>query len=220
MDSATSLAVLQRHASVKFSRFNRRIQLLKINIDDNGRQLNDHQKEAEAGHLVINIQTYWSNWSRAFYISGCLGATTVTGGRLSSTIAILNPHHAITVAIRGTLPTPQTPSSWPSQKEPKWHLPNELASVITRAQLNNAPILTAYLHSAPNSISHLRSIRNYYAHRCELLKRDALSIGPQYLIGRASRPSDILFHIEQGRSVTVIERWITDLTIMSAALCA
>lgn len=76
------------------------------------------------------------------------------------------------------------------------------------------------LNSAPLGLSHLRTVRNYYAHRSEPLKRDALALGPTYLVGRAQKPSDILLFVEPTRSISVLERWILDVRRLVSALCA
>jgi hypothetical protein len=221
MRRRSRLRDLDGHARTKLARFERRIRLLRLGQDDLSRSLDPHQLETEVSGLVINLLSYWGNWCRAFYLSGALGATSMTGILLSSALNIRSEHDAMTVAIKGTL-TPSTPPppSWPSYQEPQWHLPHRLLQAISNARLNATPTLALYLNSAPRGLHHLRIMRNYYAHRSEQLNRDAIALGPTYLVGRARRPSDILLFVEPRRSISVLERWILDIRRLTAALCA
>jgi hypothetical protein len=206
------LRALDRHARTKLARFQRRARLLRTGHDDAGRMLDLHQLETELGGLVINLQTYWSNWCRAFYLSGALGTVSASGAALSSVLGLTSEHDALTVAITGSLsPSRPPPPDWPSNKEPFWHSPATLTQVVSKARFSSAATLGTYLASAPSGLEHLRTVRNYYAHRCEPLRRAALALGPTYLVGSAKKPSDILLFVEPGRSVTVLERWILDI---------
>jgi hypothetical protein len=221
MRRCSDLRALDRHAHAKLSRFQRRARLLRMGYDDAARSLDLHQLETEIGGLVINLQTYWSNWCRAFYLSGALGTVSASGGALSSGLGLSSEHDALTVAITGSLsPSKPPPPIWPSRSEPLWYSPATLSSIISNAQLSSATILVTYLNSAPVGLSHLRTVRNYYAHRCDPLRREALALGPTYLVGRAKKPSEILLFVEPARSLSVLERWILDIERLASALCA
>jgi hypothetical protein len=220
MRRRTNLRALDRHARKKLSRFGRRVKLLGFGRDDKGRSLDLHQRETELALVVINIQSYWSNWSRAFYLSAALGAVSASGSALSSTLGLVSEHDALTVAIKGSLhPTRSTPMQWPSSSEPLWYSPAALSRSISHARINSAGALAIFLNSAPLGLSHLRVMRNYYAHRSEFLRREALAIGPTYLVGRARRPSEILLFVEPTRTVCVLERWILQIQRLASALC-
>jgi hypothetical protein len=214
-----NLRQLDRHARSKLLRFERRARLLRAKLDDAGRLLDEHQLEAELSYLVINLQSYWSNWSRAFYLSGALGTISVSGVTVSSALGLTSERDAMTVAIRGTL-IPSPPPVWPSHKEPKWFDASALSQAITSARTNTAGPTTVILNSAPLGLAHLRIVRNYCSHRSAPLKQDALALGPTYLVGRPRKLSDILLFVEPARSVSVIERWILDLGRLARALCA
>jgi hypothetical protein len=221
MRRRSKLQDLDRHAQVKFSRFERRVGLLRLGRDNAARPLDLHQLETELGTIVINMQSYWSNWCRAFYLSTALGTVSASGGALSSALGLTSEQDALTVAITGSLsPSRPPPSVWPSYREPRWHSPAELSQVISNARVNNGATLGIYLNSAPLGLSHLRIVRNYYAHRSESLKRDALALGPTYLVGRAQKLSDILLFVEPARSISVLERWLLDIRRLASALCA
>jgi hypothetical protein len=76
------------------------------------------------------------------------------------------------------------------------------------------------LNSAPLGLTHLRTVRNYYAHRSEPLRREAVALGPTYLVGRARKPAEILLFVEPTRTVSVLERWILDIQRLASLLCA
>jgi hypothetical protein len=131
MRRCSDLRALDRHARAKLGRFQRRARLLRTGHDDASRTLDLHQLETELGGLVINLQTYWSNWSRAFYLSGALGTVSVSGAPLSSALGLTSEHDALTAAITGSLSPARTPpAAWPSNKEPFWHSPVTLAGAI------------------------------------------------------------------------------------------
>ena len=77
-----------------------------------------------------------------------------------------------------------------------------------------------FLNATSDVLFKLRTFRNYYAHRSEPLRNDALSIGPSYLIGNARNPSEILLFVEPMHTVSVLERWILEIGRLAGALCA
>ena len=205
----------------KLNRFERRTGLLRRGLDDQSRSLDQHQLEAEIGNLVINLQSYWSNWCRAYYLSTALGVTSTGGTLVSSALGIATEHQAITVAITGSLTPPRAPPAiWPSYREPKWFAPDDLSRVLTDAQVSVAAPATSFLGAMRISLDHLRTMRNYYAHRSEELRGSALALGPTYLVGAPRKASEILLHVEPNRTVSVLERWVLDLKRLQAALCA
>jgi hypothetical protein len=212
---------LDRHAQKKLFRFGRRVRLLRLGHDDGTRLLDAHQREIEMSALIVNLLSFWSNWCRAFYLSSALGAVSASGAPVSSGLRITSEHDALTVAITGGLtPSKPPPSVWPSRREPTWYAPDRLLQAIVDVRLTSATALGVYLRSAPQSLNHLRIMRNYYAHRSEQLVREAIALGPSYLVGGVTKPSEILLFVEPGRTISVLERWILDLGRLTTALCA
>ena len=221
MENVAALDILSNHARHKFRRIDRRAAALRQRLTTEGKNLNEHEFETETSSLVINIQSYWSNWCRSFYVSSCLGATSATGVNISSGLGPLSEHQALTVAIKGTLtPAKAPPAVWSSAQEPKWFSPTDLSSALGKALITNEATISGFLISQDQVLSHLRTTRNYYAHRSEHLKADALSLGPSYLVGLPAKPSDILHFVEPGRSVSVLQRWIIALDQLAGAVCA
>lgn len=218
MRRVQKLQSLDIRAQRRFAAFERRAFMLRSLLSDSGNPIDRHQVEAEITHLVINMQTFWSNWCRSLYLSSCFGARTTSGNLAISALPLVSDDDAITVAIKGALvPVPVLP--WPSWNEPHWFSPSDLATIVGRAQLSNGASLVTVLNSMPPTIQHLRISRNYLAHRNIALKQIALSIGPSYLIGSAKQVSEILLFVEPGRSISVIERWTYDLRRAARALC-
>lgn len=217
MRRVSRLRRLELHAATKFARLRRRIGLLRLAENDAGIRLDEHQVQVELSQQVINLQSYWSNWCRAYFMSGTLGTLSVTGTTVASALNLASEQDALLIAKHGRI----HPNAAPVQhyQEPKWFDPNVLSNAVQSAQWNTAVLTNQLLNSAPPGLAHLRAFRNYYAHRSEHLRSDALAIGPSYLVGLARRPSEILLFVEPGRSVTVIERWILDLGRFTGALC-
>jgi hypothetical protein len=217
----SSLKHLDRHAHTKLSRLERRARLLRFQRDDKGNILDIHQIETEVGSLIINTQSYWSNWCRAFYLSGALGGVTISGTVISNGLGITSEHDALTVAItRSLTPSKPPPPSWSAYQEPRWFAPDVLSRILNDAQLSIAILASTFLNSGSQALSHLRIFRNYYAHRSEPLKQEALSLGPTYLVGRPRKPSEILLFVEPRHTVSVLERLVLDMGRLAGALCA
>lgn len=220
MRRAANLRVLDDHAQTKLSRFGRRVALLRRAEDDAGRSLDSHQLETELSHAVINLQSFWSNWCRAYYLSGALGTQSSSGATISSGLSLSNERDALTVAIKGTLtPKHPAPPTWPPYQEPKWFDPNVFTSILTKAQISNSQNISMFVNSVQTPLGHLRLARNYYAHRSDHLKQPVLALGPTYLVGLPNKPSDILLFVEPNRSLSVLERWILDLRRLASAMC-
>jgi len=217
MRRVVRLRRLEAFANAKLVRVQRRARLLIQALDDQGRLLDVHQREVELSALTINMQSFWSNWSRAFYFSSVLGTLSNSGTPIYNTAGIKNEHDALTVAIKGKLV--QSPP-WNSNQEPKWFDPAVLARNLGFASVNVSANLTPMLVGAPRSFQDLRTARNYFAHRSADLRREALAIGPTYLMGSARRPSDILLFVEPKHTLSVIERWALDFRQLASALCA
>ena len=179
MRRASQLKSLDRHAAKKFSRFERRARLLRFTRDDGGNILDVHQVEAELGSLVINIQSSLVELVpsflpfRRFRDRHC-------GGQCSHRVhsAVRSEHDALTIAITRRLNPPNLPPPiWPSYQEPKWFAPDVFSRILNDAQLNVATFATMLLNSGTQGLSHLRTFRNYYGHRSESLKQEALLFG-------------------------------------------
>jgi hypothetical protein len=182
--------------------------------------LDIHQLETELGLLVINLQSYWSNWCRALYMSSVFGTVTVSGAAISSGVGIYSERDALTVAIRGTLtPSRPPPLHWQSHQEPKWFDPSVLSRALADAKVNTATMSIIFLNSAASVLRNVRIFRNYYAHRSEQLKQDTLSLGPTYLVGSARNPSEILVFVEPMQTISVLEGWILDISRLAGVLC-
>lgn len=215
------LSALERKVDVRVKRASRRAHNIAIGRSTLGHPLDLNQVEAQTAALVINLQSFWSNWCRSYYLSVALGSYSSSGLFIRSGLPINSDHDALTVAIRGSLtPKKPIPPQWAGYQEPHWHAPLDLADIIQSSQVTNFPTLCGFLRSAPAGISHLRIIRNYYAHRNHELLTSALSLGPAYLVGSPKRPSDILFFVETGRTVSVIDRWLLDIRRLAGALCS
>src|SRR6266436_3397954 len=100
MRHVSHLKKLDRNARTKLSRFERRARLLRLGRSDDGQLLDVHQLETELGSLTINIQSYWANWSRAFYISGVLGTISISGAPIWSSLGVNSERDALTIAIK------------------------------------------------------------------------------------------------------------------------
>jgi hypothetical protein len=84
------------------------------------------EREAFISHVAINALNTWSNFARAFYLSCCFGAKSVSGKTIEPGAAILCTHDALTIAIQNWNPkaTRSIPNRWKPRDEPAWHDPD------------------------------------------------------------------------------------------------
>ena len=129
------------------------------------------------------------------------------------------PNDAIAKAVQVVRGGRSAPASWRPHEEPSWFDPSVFLTVAAGAALTNSLQLSAVLGTIPASFGDLRILRNYFAHRNEDLRTIALAVAPSYLLSTAVNPSDLLRHIEPGRTVSVIERWIIEIRRTAMALC-
>jgi len=219
MRAVANLGRLDRLARRKLGILGRRAGRLVTGFDGAGLTLSAHLREAELSLLTIGLQSFWSNWCRAYYLSCAVGTRTTRGNVVSNSAGITSFNEAMAMAIQITRGSKVPPNAWRPHEEPKWFDPNVLLLIAKGAALTNEPHIAAILGTIPLTFSHLRTMRNYFAHRGEDLRRDALSISPFYLYGRPDNPSNILVHIETGRTRCVVERWTIDLERIARALC-
>jgi hypothetical protein len=217
MRPVLDLGHLERHSRQRLYRFDRRARLIRAGLSDDARPLDVHQLETEMALLMVHLQAYWSNWCRAFYLSVSVGTLSRSGINLISAIPLPTERDAMTVAIKGKL-IPNPPARWQSHQEPKWFSPADLVRVLQAANVTNCQNAIVILNSIPRGIDHLRTMRNYFAHRSEEMKARALTVGPFYLIGSAQKPSEILNFVEPGRSLSVAQRFISDMQRVCTAL--
>src|SRR5689334_21731995 len=98
MWSSRKLVRLERQARKRLDRFLRRARLLDQGLDDAGMPLDEHLLQVEIASTIINLQSFWSNWSRAYYLSACFGTVSISGVVINSALPIANIHDALTVA--------------------------------------------------------------------------------------------------------------------------
>src|SRR5258708_1081364 len=80
----THLGRLDRFAQKKLGVLGRRAGNLVMSLDGSGVKLSAHLRESELSVLTINLQSFWSNWCRAFYLSCAMGAQTTRGKSVSN----------------------------------------------------------------------------------------------------------------------------------------
>jgi hypothetical protein len=217
-----SVRRLQRLADYADWRF-RHLEEFAARLRGSRPRVGDGVTERGGARLCIELQSYWSNWSRAYYLSCAVGCRSIAGNPISSASGQpLTEFQALALAVRffrgNANPLPN--GLFPGHLEPKWFDPNVLINVANAARLTNFAAIQSAFTNGADVFADLRQMRNYFAHRCEQLHTEALQLAPKYLVGNPKHPAEIIWHVGSSNLVSVIEGWVSHVRQVALFLCA
>jgi hypothetical protein len=217
-----SVRRLQRLAEYADWRF-RCLEAFAANLRGSNPRIGDGVAERGGARMCIDVQSYWSNWSRAYYLSCAVGCRSIAGNRISSALGQpLNENQALAIAVRyyrrNASPLPN--GLFPGHFEPKWFDPTVLISVANAAGLSNLATIQSAFTNRADVFADLRQMRNYFAHRCEQLHAESLQLAPKYLVGNPKQPAEIIWHVGASSVISVIEGWVSHIRQVALFLCA
>jgi hypothetical protein len=165
-------------------------------------------------YVVIEALNVWVHYCRCFYIATALGAKDSAGQRvaISPPVAITSADDAIVLAVhrvrrrlRG-LPGPFAPLD-----EPRWHKPNEFLKVMRELSPSNLGDVQRALSLQPQTLQHLPTVRNFYAHRAQDTADRVRSLAPRYSVASSASPSEFLCSRQPGRPQPIVLDWLDDV---------
>src|SRR4051812_25297178 len=118
MRPVATLSALERTAHKKLDVLRRRVARLFQGLDGNSRALSHHLTETGLSYTAINLQTFWSNWCRAHYLSCALGTVSVGGSAITSNFGFTSSSDAMAKAIHIVRGGKSPPHTWHSYQEP------------------------------------------------------------------------------------------------------
>lgn len=171
---------------------------------------------------IIEADNLWAGFLRAYYLSAAIHTRTVSGGRITlSAGAFPDLRSALEFAAR--LKDPKFKKSVVSRRdEPAWHNTTDFLKLLQRIGASNLPRVQASLAYSTTFFNHLRTIRNFYAHRCDDTSRKAGSVGIK--LGLTATPSlhatQIMCTRLPKRPQNIATDWLDDIGNVIDLLCA
>lgn len=172
--------------------------------------------------VTIDTLNTWTNFARAYYLSGMFGARRTNSAR----IAVANPHlseqYAIENAIVISRPTAirRLPAAaWHRREEPTWHDPNVFQRICAGEGFSNLVEIQAAFSAGYRVFSDLPVFRNYFAHRNQGTLKAAVGLAPLHGIPATRRPSEILLTRPIGRIQPLILEFIDEIEFTVEYLC-
>lgn len=217
MHRCARLKTLRATGQKGFDRIYRRSTDLRANRQN----YPERRIQVESAALVIELLNTWSNFSRAYMISCCMGARTESGVKVASQIGFTSEDAAIGhMLTRFKRTASSTPSgAWNRRDEPAWHSPDKLIILASHARLSNEQEINNSLSSGFTVFTDLPKIRNYFAHRNRETRTIAMSLAPKYGVSALGKPSELVLHAPSGQTDTVLETWTTDIRTTMVNLC-
>ena len=207
MNPRKDLASLHSANARRLQRFQSEVGLLD--------KLDDQQRDQAVARVCIESLNQWSNFSRAFYLS-CVGGARTKKGTIARTalFSFVNAQAALDYATVSAKPHIR---HFPVKRreEPPWFDPALLLKLTYDLSLTNQASIIAGLSGKTYAFQHMPVFRNFFAHRNEDTHRKTTRIeadlgGPIFKF-----PSRYLLHIPTGKTTSVIEEWLIDLSIIS-----
>lgn len=171
---------------------------------------------------IIEADNLWAGFLRAYYLSATIHAKTVSGGRITlSSATFRDVQSALKFAAQQK--DPKFKKRVVSRRdEPAWHNTVDFLKLLQRIGASNLSRVQAALAYGTTFFSHLRTIRNFYAHRCDDTSRKAGNVGIR--LGLSATPSlhatQIMCARLPRRPQNVATDWLDDIGNVIDLLCS
>jgi hypothetical protein len=171
---------------------------------------------------VIEADHLWAGFLRAYYLSAAIRAKRASGGKITLTSAAF-PDRQSALKFAARLKNPKFKNSVVSRRdEPAWHNTTDFLKLLQRMGASNLPRVQAGLAYGTTFFNHLRTIRNFYAHRCDDTSRKAGGVGIK--LGLSATPNlhatQIMCARLPKRPQNIATDWLDDIGNVIDLLCA
>jgi hypothetical protein len=198
-----------------------RLKALRDTFDISKGHLPDREAKAAICSVVVDALNTWNNFSRAYYLSSCLGAYLPSHGFITTSTTFSSFNDSIGDAIRFHKPwiTPLASGEWHRKDEPAWHDPNILLGCCTNIGASNTSHMSAALSVGTRVFIDLVVFRNYIAHKNKRSQVAAQNLAPHYLIPATLRPFEILLQTPLRAFDPLLKVWLYEMEIVVSFLC-
>jgi len=198
-----------------------RLRVLRDSLDNARRLPTARQRRLAVSTLTIDAANTWSNFSRSYYLSSCIGAFLEPLGRVTTTLAFTNFNDSIGEAVRihRAYATPRATGIWHRRDEPTWHDPNVLLSCCNNIGASNYIHMTNALSVGTRFFIDLPVFRNYCAHKNQQTQKAAQTLAPTYGISSLLLPFEILLSTPIRARDPLLTLWLYDMEAVVGLLC-
>ena len=177
--------------------------------------------EGDVCYVTLDLLNTWGNFARVFYLGCVFGAKTAGGVVIQSAQAFPSPNDAIGYVIGkwNQRATPLASGVWRRRDEPAWHVKNRLLDLAISLGFSNQATVAAALSLPSQSLDHLPTFRNFFAHRNDSTFKLAMTLSPGYGIYGVRKPSEVLMARGPRRPQPLIMDWIDEVSSVVEQLC-
>ncbi len=181
----------------------------------------DHVRRKLVGSITIDTLNTWANFSRAFYLSCCLGAYLPGHGRVSTALPFVSFNDSIVLATITCKPWVRASFGVRVSRrdEPAWHDVNILLQSCRAAGVSNYPLIASAASIGTRVFTDLAVFRNYYGHKNSESERAAKNLATLSAVPRNLRPFEMLLRRPIGKTEPLLKIWINDLETVASLLC-
>lgn len=186
-----------------------------------GGVLSEHVSKNIVSTVTVDALNTWTNFSRAFYLSCCVGAYLNNHGFISTTTPFISFNASIGNAISLYRPSasPRASGVWHRRDEPTWHDTGVLLNCCSNVGASNHGLISASLSLGTRVFIDLPVFRNYCGHKNQQTSEAAQALGPNYGIPATLLPFDILRRVPFNSNEPLIKVWLYDLETVVSLLC-
>jgi hypothetical protein len=170
---------------------------------------------------IIEANNLWAGFLRAYYLSAAIHAKTASGTKIVfSSATFADFQSALKFAAK--LKDPRFRKAFVSRRdEPAWHDARDFLRLLRMVGASNLPQIQAGLAYSTPFFSHLATIRNFYAHRCDDTSRKAGNVGVR--LGLSATPNlhatEIMCSRLPKRPQNIATDWLDDIRNVIDLLC-
>lgn len=203
MNCANDLEKVAQAALNQFARIEKRLAVAG---------LDRKTTERNVALCLLDAHGAWSLFVRSFFISCFIGATRGAGGRVTATVlGPRTPADAIRWATVTVKPRLAGKSILGPLDEPAWHMEHTLLRLAQTAGFSNLPDILAASAVPGPGITHLRTARNFFAHRGRHTALALRAIGPTYRVPATVRPGEIPGQPHHALPGSIAENWLAHI---------
>ncbi|MDP1570826.1 MAG: hypothetical protein Q8L86_12580 [Vicinamibacterales bacterium] len=168
--------------------------------------------ERNVALCLIDAQSTWGLFFRAFFISSFIGAKRGGGGRVTITApGSRSPTDAIRWAAVANNARLAGQARIAPLDEPRWHQPNTLLRLAQRAGFSNAPQIQVAFGVPGRAFEDLPKARNFYAHRSHHTANQVKALIGRYGLPAKIRAGEIAGHPHMTRPGSIAEYWLAQV---------
>jgi hypothetical protein len=171
-------------------------------------------------YVVIQAQTEWAEFVRAFLLSCIAGGTQKNGATVTVTVAAARrPSEMMRMAVYIQSRGKSNYVPRRRRDEPSWHSVKLLVPLANKIGLSNETTISGAVSTGSAVFTGLTSVRNFYAHRNDDTRTTALTALQRLAVPRYPHPTLSLLAKPAGSSNPLIVDWLSDLHVAVDLMC-